>query len=131
MEIKTGEDSPTGEITISGFGKQKRKNSHPEQYDVKNQEVNMRLLKLAGQDNFQIPSQLVCNVEEKRGRNKFETEKPVQGENRLFRNGRYEESRYRPEKRFFSNRRPFPNRREAERMDRDRVHKDKPDRGMR
>lgn len=91
----------------------------------------MRLLKLAGQDNVQIPSQLVCNVEEKRGRNKFETEKPVQGENRLFRNGRYEDNKHRPEKRHFSERRPFPNRREVERRERDRMHKDKVERGIR
>ncbi|KAJ8920399.1 hypothetical protein NQ315_005265 [Exocentrus adspersus] len=123
VEIKTGEDSPTGEITMSGFNKQKPKGNYPERQDLKSQEVNMRLLKLAGQHNVQIPSQLVCNVEEKRGRNKFETEKPVQVENRVFRNGRFDDNRYRPDnRRHLNDRRPFANRREIERRERERIH---------
>ncbi|KAJ8950712.1 hypothetical protein NQ318_012792, partial [Aromia moschata] len=125
VQIKTGEDSPTGEIKLSGYNKQKNKMRHPEM-ENKNYEVNARLLKLAGQDHVQLPSQIV-NPEEKRGRNKFETEKPAPGDNRTYRNGRFEENRRRPEKRRFEERRPFGNsRRDMERRDRDRSHKDRP-----
>ncbi|KAJ8962010.1 hypothetical protein NQ314_005792 [Rhamnusium bicolor] len=125
VQIKTGEDPPTGEIKLSGYAKQKNKNKYVEN-ESKTHEVNMRLLKLAGQENMQLPSQIISHMNEKRGRNKFETEKPIPGDNRMHRIGRFEENRRRPEKRRFEERRPFgDNRREMERKDRERLQKDR------
>ncbi|KAJ8985783.1 hypothetical protein NQ317_014437 [Molorchus minor] len=56
VQIKTGEDPPTGEIKLSGYSKQQNKNRYAG--NDKNYEVNSRLLKLAGQENVQMPSQI-------------------------------------------------------------------------
>nr|XP_023025914.1 peptidyl-prolyl cis-trans isomerase G-like [Leptinotarsa decemlineata] len=90
VQIKTGEDPLTGEMKMSGFNKQQQNRNSKFASNNRFTKVSMRLLKLAGHENVQLPPQLPSKIEEKRGRNKFETEKPVQSENRTHRNGRFE-----------------------------------------
>lgn len=85
VQIKTGEDPPTGEIEISGYNK---KNKKLEKADVidKTAEVNARLLKIAGQ-----PENISKEYTEdpKRGdRNKFKIEKPDGSFYEKYKNGR-------------------------------------------
>ncbi|CAG9815788.1 unnamed protein product [Phaedon cochleariae] len=110
VQIKTGDDPPTGEI--SGFNNHNQPNRNnnkfppipkfphnpkfppnPNANNDRFNKVHMRLLKLAGHENVQMPFQLASKIEEKRGRNKFEIEKPAQNEERVHRNGRFEEVR--------------------------------------
>ncbi|CAG9856510.1 unnamed protein product [Phyllotreta striolata] len=100
VQIKTGEDPPTGEMKLSGYANkmQQRQGKFGQAPPAKNQnnrfgKVTARLLELAGHENVQMPSQMASKVEEKRSRNKFETEKPAVEENRFERNGRYVEAR--------------------------------------
>lgn len=82
--------------------------------------VNTRLYKLAGQENVPIIPAIASKIEEKRGRNKFETEKPAV-ESRVYRNDKLDDLKHRSDRRRFeSNRSLTENRREIDRRERDR-----------
>lgn len=75
VQIKKGEDPPTGEIVFSGYAKKQQQQQQEMQqqthFDKLNQ-VNARLLKMAGHD----VSRQRGDDREQRGRNKFQIEKP-------------------------------------------------------
>lgn len=106
VQIKTGSDPPTGEITISGYDKRNKAKIGDEEKRKRDQELNARLLKMAGQneDNAQQAAAKEANTSK---RNKFEAEKPEVKVER-FKNGRVE--RKRDDRRRFDGRRNFPRR---------------------
>lgn len=89
VQIKTGEDPPTGEIEISGYNKKKKIDQFDNNLTDKNNEVNSRLLKIAGQP--ENPNR-EFNEDQTRGeRNKFKIEKMEGRFYDKFRNGRNRE----------------------------------------
>lgn len=79
VQIKTGEDPPTGEIKISGFSKKNQTEiSLNKEVDSKVRESNARLFKLASQSalNDKTISKTFETENKRNERNKFETEKP-------------------------------------------------------
>ncbi|KAK9693124.1 Cyclophilin type peptidyl-prolyl cis-trans isomerase/CLD, partial [Popillia japonica] len=88
VQIKTGEDPPTGEITISGYEK---KNKLKEKFELQEQ---MKMEKIEKINNETEPRNR--NIENKRSeRNKFENEKPEREVDRTYRNGRNDMNRRR------------------------------------
>ncbi|XP_056641191.1 peptidyl-prolyl cis-trans isomerase G [Diorhabda sublineata] len=136
VQIKTGEDPPTGDLNYNNRQQQQQqRNERPQKFSQagtvnKNPNnrfgrVNLRLMQLAGHENVQIPSQVSSKVEEKRGRNKFETEKPVNiNESKYERNGRFVEVKRRNNRDRFEekkrNEMTERKRRESERRRRDK-----------
>lgn len=91
VQIKTGEDPPTGEIEISGYNKKNKKLDHQFEHVnmlEKSNEVNTRLLKMAGHSENNAGKDL-NNEDPKQGeRNKFKIEKPDGRYHDRFKNGR-------------------------------------------
>lgn len=115
VQIKTGEDPPTGEITISSYS---RPNRGKFASDDRNNKVNARLLKLAGQENLPTPT-IASKIEEKRGRNKFVTEK-VPIESRVHRNFRFEETKHRSTRKFEERKPLAESKRDIDRREKER-----------
>lgn len=120
VQIKTGEDPPVGEMTVGSYNKRGKfaVNDNPDK-------VKTRLFKLAGQENVPVMPAIASKIEEKRGRNKFETEKPAV-ESRVFRNDRFVELKHRPDRRRFEeNKSLMENRRDVDRRERERRDRDR------
>ncbi|XP_019760203.1 peptidyl-prolyl cis-trans isomerase G isoform X2 [Dendroctonus ponderosae] len=86
VQIKTGEDPPTGEVVFSGYAKKQQQQQQQLQQFDKLDQVNVRLMKMAGQEppkhlgnNWQRGGDLNEKI---RGRNKFEIEKPTNNKDR-------------------------------------------------
>lgn len=131
VQIKTGEDPPTGEIQISGYNKRNKKIEETnrfvkhkmQEFSKSESEVNARLLKIAGQP--EVAEKIDAMNQSKRNeRNKFRTEKPDNRiQDRNFRNGRHKdvERRRNEHRRMEYNR---PDRDSRRRYENDRNRKD-------
>ncbi|CAG9772435.1 unnamed protein product [Ceutorhynchus assimilis] len=103
VQIKKGDDPQTGDIVFSGYAKKQQQQAlqHQQSQPMKQQrhlskldQVNARLAKMAGQE---IPRHLTRmnnnndSNQERRGRNKFEIEKPPMNREHQesYRNGRF------------------------------------------